>query len=239
MKKILSHIVSAYVWLAAGSMFLHTTIFGIIFFNLFKPKPVNEVFKRLLNLVFVVAFSRVKLVNVPPGKGKTYLYMPNHTSIADVPLMGAYVPTFANAIEAQSHFKWPIYRHLLTAYGQIPINRDSVRDSINTMNIALERMKNGRSIIIFPEGHRTRTGEMQEFKKLPFVVAQKSGVPIVPISISGMWKLSPNDKFEKRPTRITMHFHDPIPPEVYSKMTADELKDKVFEIVKSGIIQSS
>jgi len=237
-KKFFAHIVSAYIWVAAGSMFFLTTLVGIVIFNLFKRERVQPFFAFMLNFVFVVAFVRIKLINRPKDKSKTYLYFPNHTSIADVPLMGAYLPTYANAIEADSHFKWPVYKYLVKAYQQIPINRENVRESLKAMNIALERLKNGRAVVIFPEGHRTRTGEIQEFKKLPFAMALKSGATLVPISISGMWKLSPNDKFEKRPTTVTMKFHPPITPDEYAGLTADELKDKIYEIVKNGIIKT-
>ncbi len=236
MLKFFQFFVSLYVWIAAGSAFLFSLIFGIIAFKIFPPQKVHTIYKYMLRLVFILSFVRVKRVNVPKAdKNTTYFYLGNHTSIADVPLMGAYLPTLAVAVEAESHFSWPIYKHLIKNFGQIPINRENPRASYRSMQEALKKLQSGTSIILFPEGHRTRVGRIQEFKKLPFVIALKSGVPIVPFSVSGMWTLSPNDKFKKRPTKIILKFADPVMPEEYANMTAEELRDKVFEIVKNGI----
>lgn len=236
LKSFFKKIVSAYIWLSAGGTFLFAALFGIVAFNIFPAAKINFLYKRILRFVFWLAFVRVKVHNKPEiQKGQAYLYFANHTSIADVPLMGAYLPTFSNAVEAQSHWSWPIYKHLIKAYGQIPINRKNVRASYKSMSIALERLKNGKSIIIFPEGHRTRTGKMQAFKKLPFSIAKKSGAVIIPISVCGMWKLSPGDGFEKNPATINMYFHKPLRPEDYQELSPEQLQEKVFEMISSKV----
>ncbi|MEA2041754.1 MAG: lysophospholipid acyltransferase family protein [Bacteroidota bacterium] len=228
MKRFLLFFPALYIWLVSGGVFLFATILGIIVFNIVPAKKVHPVYKRLLRLVFVFAFVRVKKINTPKiSKDKSYIFMANHTSLIDVPLMGAYLPIFVNALEAHTHFQWPVYRHLIKAYGQIPINRSSPGKSLQSYNQAAEKVKNNTSIIVFPEGHRTKNGKLQRFKKLPFMIAKKAETEIIPIGINGMWKLSGGESFFLRPTKLTMNFGNPISTQDIEKLSANELADKV------------
>ncbi len=239
MRKIYDFIVAIYIWTVGGIMFLIATIYGVIFFNILKKKTVYPPFKIILKILFKLVFIRVK-TNLPKSfdKSKTYIFMANHTSLLDVPLMGAYLPVFANALEAEHHFNFPIYRWLIKSYGQIPINRCNLRKSLQSFQIAIDRLNSGTSIMIFPEGHRTKTGKLQKIKTLPFRMAKKSDAIIIPIGITGLWEICNGDSFYLKPGTIKMNFGDPITQDTIEKLSekqlAELLTEKITQLINSN-----
>jgi 1-acyl-sn-glycerol-3-phosphate acyltransferase len=236
-KKFLIYVYTVYVWVSGSLYFLFATVLGISLVKISTPKKIDPFFKHVLRFLFRIIFVRVKVEYEEKLKtGKTYVFMANHVSIVDVPLMGAYLPGFCNAIEADSHFRWPVYKHLIKNYGQIPIDRSNVRASLKSMQTAEERLKNGVSIIVFPEGHRTDDGNIQEFKKLPFLMAQRAGAEIVPIGISGMWHFSPRDSFVFRPSKLKIKFGKPIATLSENTVSPEDLmqitRDKIISLVE-------
>ena len=82
-------------------------------------------------------------------------------------------------------FKIPVFGWSLYASGTIKIDRSNRQRAIKSMNNALDRIKKGVSVVVFPEGTRSEDGKIRDFKKGGFVLAIKGGIPIVPVSISG------------------------------------------------------
>lgn len=236
LKKIGAFLRALYIWLAAGGVFLAAAILGITVFNIVPARKLHYLYSRLLRVVFYVSFIRVKRQLSPKfDKRKTYIFMANHTSLVDVPLMGAYLPVFANAPEAHTHFKWPVYRHLIRAYGQIPIDRSSPQKSIKSYQRAAEKVNRGISVIVFPEGHRTRDGKLRKFKKLPFTMAKQTQADIIPIGIKGVWKVCGGESFFLHPGKIQMTFGDAVPNSQIQKMSEQEISD----LVRQKIIELS
>lgn len=230
MKQVWNFISALYIWLVGGSVFFIATLFGIILFNIFPAKKLHYPYSRFLRLVFILSLIPVKRF-MPESfdHSKSYIFMANHTSLIDVPLMGAWLPVFVNALEAHSHFKWPIYRHLIKAYGQIPVDRSSVQKSLKSFRAAAEKVNSGTSIVVFPEGHRTRDGKLRSFKKLPFSMAKQTQAPIVPVGIRGMWTVCGGESFFLKHGTIEMHFGNAISPETVQKLSEDELAALVRE----------
>ena len=228
MKKILAFFSALYIWLVAGSIFLSATIFGAIIFNIIPSKKVWKPYNRFLRLIFILSFVKVhRNYEQKFEEHKGYIFMPNHSSLVDVPLLAAYIPAYTNAIEANSHFKWPIYKHLIKAYGQIPIDRKNPRKSLKAFEIAADRLNENTSILVFPEGTRTKDGKLRRFKKLPFLMAKKTNSPIVPIGIKGVWKMSGNESFFLKHTPLTINYGKEISPEEIQTLSIEELSEKV------------
>jgi len=103
------------------------------------------------------------------------------------------------------------------------------------MKRAAEYLDSGGNLIIFPEGHRTTTGHLVPFKKLPFHLAKRSGKPIVPLTISGMFEI--NNKTSKmfRHGKVTMHFGEAICEEEIARMTTVELRDLAEERIRAKL----
>lgn len=182
-------------------------------------------------------FIRVK-VALPDGfdyKGR-YIFMPNHVSLIDSPLMAAYIPQFINALEAKEHFSWPIYGKLVARWGNIPIDRKSIRASYNSIKEAGLRVKNTNSIIVFPEGGRTSNGELMRFKKMPFHLAKEAEVAIVPVGVSGIFSINPKGTWLLKPGKVLLKLGTPIPFEKVKLLSTEELmaetRAKVLDLIE-------
>ncbi len=233
-------ITTIYIWLVGGISYLLLFILIILLSPFFKPTQLFPFFRLWTNITLTILFLRPKIIYEQPiDKKRVYIFMPNHVSMLDVLLAGAFWPVFINAIEAKSHFKWFIYGKVIKIFGQIPIDRTSVRASIRSFKIAQERLKMGRSIIVFPEGHRSKGGEMQPFKKLPFKFAKDSGVDVVPVAFVGLEKISPEASIWIKPTKTKLVFGRHITAGEIEKMSIEELSDKTRSEIERMIKQYS
>jgi 1-acyl-sn-glycerol-3-phosphate acyltransferase len=105
----------------------------------------------------------------------------------------------------------PIFGQALRARGEIPINRTNLRDAFAAYDEAAERLQAGLSAIVFVEGTRSRDGKLHDFKKGPFVLAIRAGVPIVPVFIEGTFEALPPGGWYVRRRPITLKIGTPIP----------------------------
>jgi len=183
-------------------------------------------------------FIKVKVEgNTNIDNSKTYLFMSNHVSLFDVPLLKAYIPIYFKGVEAHHQFKWPFYGWLITRLEAIPIERDNIYSSMRSINKVNKLLEKGTSIAILPEGTRTLTGEMQPFKKMPFMLAKKAGVDIIPIGLSGLFKLKPKGSWHITPSTITINFGDEITVKEVNDSTLEELRNKIYERIKSLVTE--
>ncbi len=127
---------------------------------------------------------------------------------------------------------------MIKRLGTIPIERDNVYASIRSIKKALKALNSGTSIAILPEGHRTLTGKMQPFKKLPFHLAKKAGVDIIPIGLSGLFDLKKKGSWHITPTKITLNFGEAVRAEDIKTLSIEDLRDKLFHSIKELIVES-
>jgi len=173
------------------------------------------------------------LENIDPNK--TYVFMANHVSMYDIPLLLGSIPVDFYGIQAAHHFKVPIFGHVLKAYGNIPIDRSNARASYRTIQGAVEHLKSGKNIMILPEGTRSRKPTMGPFKKLPFVMVKRAEVNILPFAFSGLWAINNTTSKMIRPGRVHVHFGEAISDEVVKNSTEEELMKLTRERIQSYI----
>ena len=118
------------------------------------------------------------------------IFASNHESVLDIWVLFAIIPRSFRFIAKQELFRMPIFGWYMRIGGHIPVDRSNRQRAVASLSQAGEAVRAGTSIVVFPEGTRSRTGRIQAFKKGPFVVAQQAGVPIVPIAISGSASLA-------------------------------------------------
>jgi 1-acyl-sn-glycerol-3-phosphate acyltransferase len=232
----MKHLISAYSWIAGGLYFI-LLLFVCIFLSFFIPqKTLDPFIKKSLKLLFKILFIKVHSEGAENvDKNKTYLFMSNHESLFDIPLLEAYVPTFVRGVEALRQFKWPVYGWAIRRVGNIPIDRKNIHASITSMKITEKILKKGKSIIILPEGHRTLDGNLGPFKKLPFHLAKQAGVPVIPIGLSGLFQLKNKGSWLIRPRPVTIKFGQPISPEKVLSLSTEELRDYIREKIQDLI----
>ena len=150
------------------------------------------------------------LENLPPD-GTPVVYMANHQSYMDIPTIFGFLPVQFRIIAKESLFKVPFMGWHLSRAGNIPINRTNRRDAMRSIAEAARRIREGTSVVVFPEGTRSRDGKLQEFKAGSFKLAASAGVPIVPLSIVGTCKVLRRDSLIFHPGKVDMYISPPIP----------------------------
>jgi 1-acyl-sn-glycerol-3-phosphate acyltransferase len=159
------------------------------------------------------------------------IYMSNHQSLYDIPAIGAIVPGVRMVTKAEL-FKVPIWGQALKASGFIAINRRNRASAIASLKEAAAKMKAGTNVWISPEGTRSRTGELAEFKKGGFVMAIETGATIVPVTIEGTYDILPPKTSGVRLGRtVTVRFHPPIDASAYTLENKEALMTEVRKAI--------
>lgn len=173
-------------------------------------------------------------------RNRACIYMPNHLSMLDAPLLYMLIPGFARAIAKKEIFRVPILGQGMHVVEFIPVDRKGRSGGRRAIEkaAALIREK-GYSFMVFPEGTRSRDGRLQEFRRGGFFLALQSGVPIVPVSISGTFPLLPRGRFTIKRGRVNIRFHDAVPVDGYDQDSLHELIARVREAVRSGLAGGS
>ncbi len=166
---------------------------------------------------------------------KNYLFVSNHLSYMDTPVILANLPDF-RFLAKSGLFKIPLLgTHLATA-GHIPVPRGDARAAVKTMTTAAQTIRErGISLLIFPEGGRSPTGELAPFQEGAAYIAIRAGVPLVPIALQGTREVLPFGSGHVRSGWVTIRVGDPIPTAQLqlrdrSRITA-ELRDRIVSML--------
>jgi len=149
---------------------------------------------------------------------QTYVFMPNHASFLDVLLVFGFIPHNFRSIVQKEFFSIPLLGLTVKSSGQIPLDRKHPRKGLQAIKKAADLLKKGVSIVVFPEGTRSRDGQVHEFKTTLFILPIRAKVAVVPVLIEGTFQALRRGSvlLKCTPTKIT--FLDPI--------SADALSDK-------------
>ena len=157
--------------------------------------------------LFWVLGVRLKVVS-PITSPAPAIYAANHASPLDIPAMFLALPVNGYFIAKIELKKIPIMGWFMSLAGMIFIDRSKRDKAMESMNQAGEEMKKGKSVIVFPEGTRSKTGEIQLFKRGAFILSKESGVPITPVLIKGAHAVLPPGKFLPHPGIIEVKFFE-------------------------------
>jgi 1-acyl-sn-glycerol-3-phosphate acyltransferase len=162
------------------------------------------------------------------------IFMANHVSNLDPPALIANLPKRTAVFLKSSLMKLPILGYAFKLGEYIPVDRDgSVESAKKSIDFACNVLAKGVSITTFVEGHRSRDGRLQPFKKGPFYLAKNSGALCVPVSIYGTEKILPRGSSRIFPGTAHVVFHEPIDPANYA--TREDLMQAVREAIAGGL----
>lgn len=145
----------------------------------------------------------------------------NHQSMFDPPLVGLTCERRMNYLARDTLFRIPILAPLMRFLDAIPIDREGM--SLSGIKETLRRLKSGELVLIFPEGTRTRDGEMGPLKPGFISLARRSGVPLIPVGLDGAYQAWPRTARFPRLGRIAVVIGKPIHPEQVATASDDEL----------------
>lgn len=164
------------------------------------------------------------------------LFMANHLSFLDGPLLAMAVRRTARIILKKSLFRIPILGSVMRHVGFVPVDRKGLKGGQRSLRRAARLMREKRwSFLVFPEGTRSRDGKMLPFRRGGFFLALESGAPIIPVTISGTYELMPKGQWYSRSGEVRIVFHDPVPVSGYAVETMPELMERVRTAVASGL----
>lgn len=189
---------------------------------------IRRIFRRL-GVDLQIEFEE----DLPPDR--PFIFMANHTSLIDVPLLQAGVPRYFVGILAKHQFKFFLYGKAVQRLGHLAIDRNNPRQSLKVFQQAARHLKAGTSIVVLPEGGRSLDGHLMPFKKLPFRFAMESETAIVPVSISGAFQMKPKGSWRLVPGKLVLRFGSIIAVESPSKMDLNVLRDRVYHAIYEGL----
>jgi 1-acyl-sn-glycerol-3-phosphate acyltransferase len=158
---------------------------------------------------------------------KPYIFMPNHTSNFDIPVLLSHLPVQFRWLAKAELFKFPLFGYAMKRAGYISIDRSNRKSAFESLEQAATAIRNGKSVMIFPEGTRSRDYTIHDFKKGGFVLAIKSGVPIVPVIIHGTWRIMSKNGLMIRPGNVILEILEPIQTSDYTLAQKDQLIDRL------------
>jgi 1-acyl-sn-glycerol-3-phosphate acyltransferase len=221
-------LISVFIWITGIIYVTFFLLFILVCTYIFPEKVYDPLLKKMLRFLFILIGTKVEVEGqqyVTPGK--TYLFMANHVSLLDPPLLGGFIPGTVRGLEAHVHFSWPLYGFVMKRLGNIPVDRESVHKSVNSFRKVQNLLESGRSMIILPEGHRTPDGRIRPFKKLPFAMAKQTNSGIIPVGLSGLYNLNRKGSWIISPSRIKISFGPEITNDQIASLSIPELRDHV------------
>jgi 1-acyl-sn-glycerol-3-phosphate acyltransferase len=169
-------------------------------------------------------------------KDKSYIFMPNHISFLDGPLLFQIIPQPVRIILKKEIFKIPVIGMSMKDVEFVPVDRKGIRGGKKSIDKAVHLIKKkGYSFLIFPEGTRSLNGELQKFRRGGFFLALDSNTPIVPITVKGTYEIMPKGSIFVKRGSIKIIFHSPEQVDGYDKDNMLELMEKVRNTLQAGL----
>jgi 1-acyl-sn-glycerol-3-phosphate acyltransferase len=164
-----------------------------------------------------------------------FIFLANHVNILDPFVFKAALPHLFRAVESMDHFRWPLYGWIIRRLGHIPLERERPFRAMSSLAAAIKTLQNGASLLIFPEGSRTRDGKLLPFKRGAFHLAQTAGVDIVPVVQSGSFGINNKHEGRLRPGVVTVTILAPVPHIEFAMMDSRRLRDLVREKMQEAL----
>jgi 1-acyl-sn-glycerol-3-phosphate acyltransferase len=156
--------------------------------------------------------------------GQNYIFASNHVSLIDSPTIVAFVPRPLCFVAKRELFSVPFMGWYLARQGHIPIDRGEPKAALRSMTEAARVIQaEKKSILIFPEGTRSKDGKPLPFKEGVAMLAIRSGTPIVPVGVSGTQAVMPSKALKITPGPVTLRIGDPIDTSAYDVRQRGEL----------------
>ena len=169
------------------------------------------------------------------ASGRPYIFMANHLSAYDIFVLLSELPVQFRWLAKAELFRIPVLGWAMGTAGYISLDRSEPKKAYRSMEEAARRIREGTSVVIFPEGTRSKDGRLQPFLKGGFTLAVKSQVPIVPISISGTWEIMPPQSRKVRKGDVEVVVGEPIETKGYTMKEREELMKRVSEAISANL----
>ncbi len=222
---------SIWIWAASASVILSwCPVLAVVW--LFERDPLKRRtgrwFRSLGRVLAKVNPWRIHISGSENKKaGQTYVVVSNHQSLADIPLI-SHLVTDSKWLAKAELFRFPVVGWMMRMAGDIPVERADRRKAAQAMLRCARTLRQGCSIVFFPEGTRSKDGEIQLFNDGPFQLAIREQVPILPLVVEGSGAALPRNSWIFGPTPdIHLRALEPVTVEGWDIRQAGELREAV------------
>ena len=172
--------------------------------------------------------------DAPPDPARHYIFLCNHVSNLDPPVVFPLLPGRASAFIKRSLMKIPVLGYGMRLGNFIPVDREGRQESaIESVQAAAKVLASGVHVLSFVEGTRSRDGRLQPFKKGPFFLAMETGATVIPVSIHGTETMMKKGSIRIFPGAAHVRFHAPLEPRSFA--TREDLLEAVRASIASGL----
>jgi 1-acyl-sn-glycerol-3-phosphate acyltransferase len=210
----------------------------------FLPISISGALSRTGNLAFrfcqgwtwlgkTIAGVRIETVNTDKAeRGQSYVIVSNHQSLYDIPALMLGLGLQFRWVIKKSFVHVPLFGWALYFAKHVFIDRKNPKKSIKDMDRAAQKLPEGVSIAVFAEGTRQDDGVVREFKRGGFLLAVRNGLPILPVTVNGSWRVLPSKKtMSFHPGPIQLVVGDPIDTSGYTSRNLSELIERTRDAV--------
>lgn len=209
-------------------------VFSIVY------RKAARLIQKLWNLhLLAVGGVKVKVSGAEKlDRSKRYVFISNHQSALDIPVIFAGLSHPISFIAKKELFMIPIFGWGIAAMGHIWIDRGNARKAKASIDRAVRNLQKGNiSLILFPEGTRSKDGRVGEFKQASFTLAIQAGVQLVPVAIRNACTLLPKSSIKIRPGTVYLDILDPL--DITKETTKTELCTRVHEVIKRRVEETA
>lgn len=163
--------------------------------------------------------------------GGAFVVAANHESYSDILVLLASLPLSVRFLAKRSIFRVPVLGWSIRAAGFVPVDRGNRARSVATVEAALRLLEAGRSVVVFPEETRTRTGELLPFKSGAALLALRSGFPLLPVGIAGTRHVLPRGTLQMSPGRVGLSIGTPLEVAGHSARERNEVTRQLRQAI--------
>jgi 1-acyl-sn-glycerol-3-phosphate acyltransferase len=192
---------------------------------------VTKSYSRILLPVFGVSVETRGVSRL--DRNAPYVFMSNHASHVDSLALAVSIPHPLHWVFKKELAKIPVFGWVLLSLGQIMVDRRNAIQSRSALTNAAAALRGNNSVLIYVEGTRSKDGKLQPLKKGGFHIALQSGLPIVPVRISGSHDIVPSGSLRVQPGHVVVEMFDPIPTEGKTEADVPELMARVRDALLS------
>lgn len=221
--------VIAYAFFFPWTLFIMITGLPLSFIS---PNLLHNYGRFWARVCLFIAGARLEIEGQEniPAEG-AHIFMPNHQSTFDILVLFAGLPDQFRWLAKQELFRIPLFGLCMRQCGYIPIDRSDRKKAVASMNKAAQRIHDGTSVVVFPEGTRSADGRLLPFKKGGFILAMQAKVPIIPVAIDGSCRVQRKHTRTVHPGTIRVTIFPPIP----TKDLVASDRDALMEMVRHPI----
>lgn len=164
-----------------------------------------------------------------------FVVVANHSSMLDIPTLAAAIPAPFRFVSRPFFFRIPILGWAMYMAGNISLDPRKPREAATVLRSFESRFRRGVGVLLFPEGTRTRDGQVHAYKRGPFLTAIRHGVPVVPVALSGLFRAFPKGTWTLLPGEIRVLIGEPIPTRGLAEEDARALAQRVEDWTRANV----